>query len=289
MTHDQHARRGRLLLIVAAVFWSMSGLFLKSDPLAALPLADRGPALACYRALFAALGILPFVRWSRARWVWLLLPTIIAFTLMNALVVTAFTRTTAAAAIFLQYTATVWAFLFGVLFLRERVDRPNLIALIFAVCGITWIVWSDWHGANFTGNLLALGSGLSFGAVILFLRALRNEESLWIIFLLHLVSGAVLLPWVLHRGVSLSTLQWTLIALMGMVQMGLPYVLFARGVRHVRVQEASLLLLLEPILNPIWVLIVWGEEVPLATWIGGGLIVGGLALRYLILDRKSVV
>ena len=68
--------------------------------------------------------------------------------------------------------------------------------------------------------------------------------------------------------------------MLGVIQMGLPYLLFAHGVKSVSAQEASLIVLLEPILNPILVLWCWGEAVAGATWLGGGLILTGLAIRY---------
>jgi drug/metabolite transporter (DMT)-like permease len=274
--------RGRLLIVAAAVLWSLSGFFVKSAPLAVLPTAQRGAVLACYRALFAGLFFLPLTRWSRVRWRWALLPAVLSFASMNFLFVTAMTRTTAAAAVFLMYTSTVWTFLFGVLFLKERLDRGNVTALVCALAGIGWIVAADWHGENFAGNLLALASGVAYAGVLLSLRMLRDESAPWVVSLLHFGAALPLLPWVLGQEIALTGIQWTLVGAMGVVQLGIPYVLFARGVRSVPVNEASLLLLLEPILNPVWVLIFWGEPVPTPTWIGGGLIVGGLAAQYVL-------
>lgn len=281
---EPNLRRGRLLLLTAAVLWSTSGVILKSPPLEALPLAMRGPILACYRALFAVLFLLPFVRWKQVRWRPALVPMAIFFGVMNFLYITALTRTTAAAAIFLQYTSSVWAFVFGFVILREPVDRGNLVALVCAVCGIVWIVAGDWGGGNTAGNLMALGSGLSYAGVILCLRALREEDSFWLILLNHIVSFVILLPWVAGAEVVPETaMQWSLIAALGIAAMALPYVIFARAVRHVHTQEAGLLLLVEPITNPIWVWLFWRERNPTAVWIGGGLILSGLTVRYLLI------
>lgn len=281
---------GRLLVLAAAVLWSTSGLFVKSPPLAAIPEAHRGPLLACYRALFAALFLLPFVRRRAIRWRPMLIPMVVSFTLMNALFVTAMTRTTAAAAIFLQYTSTVWAALLGWIFLGERIDRGNKVALAAAVCGIAWIVQADWAGKHSWGNIIALGSGIAYAGVIFCLRQLRDEDSAWLVTLNHLIAGAVLLPWVLPFSAELHGSQWTVIAVFGIVQMGLAYVIFARGVRTVRVQEAALIPIIEPLLNPLWVWLFWREQVGAATWIGGLFIVGGLALRYLVfVERRRPV
>jgi drug/metabolite transporter (DMT)-like permease len=209
----------------------------------------------------------------------MLIPMVLCFASMNLLFITAMTQTTAAAAIFLQYTSTFWAFVFGVVFLREPVQRGNLIALAFGLLGIGWIVGAGWAGEHFSGNLIALASGVAYAGVIICLRQLRGENAAWLVALNHLLSGLILLPWVWPAAAELNPTQWGVIALLGAVQMGLPYVLFTIGVRTVPAPEAALLTLVEPLLNPIWVWIFWGEPVGLPTWTGGGLIVAGLVIR----------
>jgi len=267
--------------------WSTSGAFVKSPPLAAIPQEVRGPLLACFRALAAAVVLGLFVRPRHVRWRPMLVPFLVAFASMNVLYVTAMTRTTAAAAVFLEYTGTVWAFVFSVLVLREPVDRPNVFALCCAMVGTLWIVAGDWTTVNFFGNCLALASGLCYAGVVISLKLLREEDSAWLVALSHATAGLVLLPSVLAADVPLVPGQWAMIIVFGVAQMGIPYVTFAWALRSVPTQEAALLTLVEPILNPIWVLLLWGESVGTTTWIGGALIVGGLASRYLIFPGAS--
>ena len=274
--------RYRLLLILAAVLWSLSGLFVKSPTLDVIPLDVRGPLLACWRAIFAGLFFVPFVRVRAIRWRAGLVPMVIAFTLMNVLFVSSMTRTTSAAAIFLQYTATAWVALLSWYFLKDHLTRSTCVSLTGAIAGISWIVVTEETAGRELGNLLALGSGFSLACTLVMLRVLRDEDSTWLTALNHLIAGAVLLPWALLSGVGLSPEQWGLIALLGIVQMGLPYILFARAVRHVPITEAVLISLLEPILNPIWVWLAWGEEVSSNVEVGGCLILGGLAAKYVI-------
>jgi DME family drug/metabolite transporter len=278
--------RCRVMLIVAAVLWSLSGLFVKSPPLDAIPLEVRGPLLACYRALFAGAMFSLLVKRRSIRWRPGLVPMVGVFTAMNVLFVSSMTRTTSAAAIFLQYTATAWVALLSFFLLKERLRRPTLVALAGALAGILWIVLNEEHAHHAVGNFLALGSGFSLACTLVMLRVLRNEDSTWLTALNHLSSGLILLPWVLMIDVSLSPTQWLLIAGLGIVQMGTPYVLFARAVRSVPVTEAVLLTLLEPILNPIWVLLFWGEQPAAHVWSGGALILGGL-LAMAVLRRRA--
>ena len=278
--------RCRVMLIAAAVLWSLSGLFVKSPPLDVIPLEVRGPLLACYRALFAGAMFSLLVKRRSIRWRPGLVPMVGVFTAMNVLFVSSMTRTTSAAAIFLQYTATAWVALLSFFLLKERLRRPTLVALAGAISGILWIVLNEEHAHHAVGNFLALGSGFSLACTLVMLRVLRDEDSTWLTALNHLLSGLILLPWVLTIDVSLSPTQWLLIAGLGIVQMGTPYVLFARAVRSVPVTEAVLLTLLEPILNPIWVLLFWGEQPAAHVWSGGALILGGL-LTMAVLRRQA--
>src|SRR5690606_7009321 len=106
--------------------------------------------------------VAPFVRWRKIRFHPALLGMTLSYAAMNVLYVSALTRTTAAAAIFLQYTSTAWAFLLGAIFLREQSDRGSRVALVFALTGIVWIIAAEWQGEYATGNLLALGSGITY-------------------------------------------------------------------------------------------------------------------------------
>ena len=194
---NAQARRGKLLVVAAALLWSTSGAFVKSPPLAAIPQEARGPLLACFRALSAAAVLALFVRPRHVRWRPMLVPFVVSFATMNVLFVTALTRTTAAAAIFLQYTGTGWAFLLSALFLGEPLCRRNLAALGCALLGIWWIVAGDWTTENYGGNWLALASGAGYGGVIVSLKWLRDEDSAWLVTLCHAAAGLILLPGVL--------------------------------------------------------------------------------------------
>lgn len=280
----KHQTQGRLLLLAAALGWSIIGIAVKSPLLKDVP----GPMFAGCRALTAGLFLLPFVRPSMVRFRWGLLPMAACFASMNLLFIMATQQTTAAAAIFLQNTASLWVILYGMFFLHERLQRGNAVALMCGLVGIAWIVHNEWNGQYFAGNAIALMSGVAYAGVVVTLRALRHESSQWLILVNYIVSGAVLLPWILQGVNELTAWQWLLLATIGPIQMGLPYVLFARGLKWIPPQEASLILLLEPLLNPIWVWLCWGEQVSSATIVGGVLILLGLALRYTVFRDRPM-
>jgi drug/metabolite transporter (DMT)-like permease len=270
----------RALLLSAALLWSLGGILAKNEWIEQIPVSSRGPVLACYRALFAAVCLVPLVRWRRVHWRMALLPMALSYSAMNVLYVSALTRTTAAAAIFLQYTATAWAALLGWLLLGERIRRGDLVALGLAAAGISCIVAAEWSGANALGNLLGVASGIGYASVIVGLRSLRDEDPFWLVFLNNLTGGLALLPWVLGMQVPLDAPQWSVIASFGVIQLAIPYLLFARALRGVSAHEAALLTIIEAVLNPLWVWLFIGEIAPASNWVGGALIMTGLVLRY---------
>jgi len=134
---------------------------------------------------------------------------------------------------------------------------------------------------------MGLGAGASYGGVVVCLRVLRGHDPFVLVALNHGVSALVVLPWIAGHGHVPDPGQLVALFAFGTLQMAVPYVLFTRGMRTVSPQEAGVITLLEPIINPIWVLLLWHEPVALATVIGGVFILLGLAVRYVPWGRAS--
>jgi DME family drug/metabolite transporter len=270
----------RIAIVAAAVLWSLSGALAKSLQL-------PGPTMACYRALFAAAVLALFLPGRPRSFHWELVGMVTAFTIMNVAYVTAITATTAANAILLQYTAPLWMFLGGVLWLKEPLEKASMVALGLGLGGIlvTLATQPPGHGI---GMVLALVSGLAYGCVGLYLRRLRRHDPLWLSFLNHAGAAAILFPVLVffHHQQGNGWLPCDLahfagLFVFGAVQMALPYVLFSWGLRYVSAQEAALLTLLEPVLNPLWTYLAVGEAPGTGTLIGGAFILVAVGLRYL--------
>jgi drug/metabolite transporter, DME family len=280
--------RGRLYIVLAAVLWSTGGGFAKVLT-QATPLGLDAPRLsalqiASLRSLFAGLILVPLVRQRDV----VLRPGVavvaLCFALMSGLYVTAVVQGTSANAILLQNTATGWMYLASVLFLGERPDRRSALAVCVGLVGILIIVWGGWQGGQLVVVLLGLGSGVTYAAVVVGLRALRGLAPAWLTVVNLLVTAVVLLPWLI--GTALPTAaQLTWLFVFGAFQMGLPYWLMAQGLRSVSPQEAGTLTLLEPLLNPVWAYLATAAspqpEIPdIYTLAGGVFILGALAWRY---------
>ena len=291
MTPDLTNRsNGRRCIVAAAVLWSLSGVITKG-----LDGLDGGP-IAFYRGLFAGLVLLPLIR--RSKWTFnpTLLPLALIFGAMTGLYIGAIKATTAANAIVLQYSSAVWAVPLSLLLLRERPDRRSLRGIAVAAIGIALI--AALAGMNSDdgpedrndplGIALGLGSGLCYAAVAIIFRRLRDIDSMWLSVVGNLGGSMVLGAWLLASDGSIpipTAPQFVVLFLFGAIQMAIPYVLFARGLRDVPAPEAGLLTLIEPLLNPLWVLLFIGEVPEWPTFLGGSFLLAGVALRYLPLRR----
>jgi drug/metabolite transporter (DMT)-like permease len=267
--------KARLLVLAAAALWSTSGFFVKAPHLEGWP----GPVLAFWRAAFACVVLWPLVR--QPQWSWKLVPAAASFAAMNYTYLTAMATGSAANAIWLQCTAPVWVLLVGVLIFKERAVGLDWLLVAFAAGGVAIILYFELRGQSLAAVLWGLASGVFYAGVVLSLRQLRHMESAWIVALNHLVTAIVLAPYVMGSAYFPSGWQWPLLGGLGIVQMGLPYVLFARGLRSIAGHEATGIGLLEPLLVPVWVFLAWGDKPAWWTLAGGGLIFVGLAIRYL--------
>jgi drug/metabolite transporter (DMT)-like permease len=129
------------------------------------------------------------------------------------------------------------------------------------------------------GVLLALLSGLLFAVFMTNLQRTQDVNPVYLTWINNLVC-ALALFWIVKSRLALSGVELMLLAVMGAVQLGLPYFLFSKGLRTVPLQEAALIALIEPVLNPLWVALTVAEIPSAATFAGGGMILLGLAIRY---------
>ena len=284
----QEQHRGRLLVIAAAVLWSTSAFFGQAPLLETWPLAVRGTSVACWRALFGGLLLVPLIR--RPCWTWRLVPAALCFAAMNLSFLQTLTRTSGANAIWLQYTAPLWVLLVSAFWLGDPITRGDIWMLACGMLGVLTIVGFETHAALESGGDLAgiawgLAAGVGYAAVILTARGLRDVDAAWLMGLNHLATALLMAPYVVATGIRPTGAQLLWLAAFGGLQMGLPYMLFTRGVRHIKAYEATSIALLEPLLVPLWVFLAWHDSPtyrPPAWWtfVGGAMILTGLLIRY---------
>jgi drug/metabolite transporter (DMT)-like permease len=283
--HLRSVTSGRLWVALAAIMWSSSGLFVKATIFESWPPEVRGMLLAFWRALFAGLLLLPAVR--QPRWDVRLVPLVVAFAVMNVMYLSAMTLTTAANAIWLQSTAPWWVLFVGVVLLGEPFPRAERFPLLIGGLGMAVILWFELSGQARMGVVCGLVSGFTYACVVLMLRALRGLDTAWIVSVALLATAVAILPFVVWTNRWPTLAQLPVLAGFGLLQLALPYVFFARGLRSITSQEATGIGLLEPILLPVWVYLAWGEAPAWWTLVGGGLILVGLVARYALPRLKA--
>lgn len=264
---------GRAHVLAAAVLWSLGGVFIKE--------IDAGAAsITFFRCFFAAALLAPFLRGRRFAHPPDMAVSVVFFAALLGLYVGSTKATTAANAIFLQYTAPLYVIALGPLLIGEQLRRTDATPFLICLTGIAILVAGNWGGGDTGGLWMGAGSGLFYGLFFLWLRKTRYADPLAVTFA-NCLGVAVL--FVVVPGVwNANTTDIALLVLMAAIQFALPYVLFTRGIKHVPSAEASLLALIEPVLNPVWVALLHGEEPTIATIIGGAVIISGLALRYTV-------
>lgn len=275
----------RLQIIAAAALFSTGGAAIKSTSFDGL---SGGIATACYRSGVAAVAIALFLPRSRRNWSWRTFLVGATFAVTLILFVAANKLTTSANTIFLQSTAPLWIALTAPFLLRERVTRIDVVFMGVLGAGLT-LFFIDAPDPVKTapqpllGNILAVISGIGWAGTVMGLRWLGKREgtdsAAAATVAGNLIAFVVCLPWAIGPAQDAVPKDWLLVLYLGIVQIGLAYVFITKAMPFLPALEVSLLLYVEPVLNPIWSWLVHGETVGALSLIGGLLILGATAAK----------
>jgi drug/metabolite transporter (DMT)-like permease len=260
-------RKAILLLVITAMLWSTSGVFVKAldwQPLSIL--AGRG--------LFTSLVFLLYMRRlprNISRWTLLAAGGSIV---TQFLFVTSTKLTTAANSIFLQYTAPIYVVLLGYWLLRERPTRTDWIAMGIIFTGLLLFFGDQLSPEGFFGNMLAVLSGVTSAIMIVSFRAQKNSSPEDSVLIASLVIAILGFPSVLQE--TWTVTSWLTVAYLGVIQIGLAFILFTWSIKHIPALEANLIGTLEPILNPVWVFLFLGERMGQSALLGGLVVLAGV-------------
>jgi drug/metabolite transporter (DMT)-like permease len=263
--------RAVLLLALAALCWSLGGLLIKAVPWSPLAVAGARGAIAAAFLLIANRGLR--FHFSRDQ-----LLGAVSYAACTLTFCVATKLTTAANAILLQYTAPVWVALFGAWFLGERATRADWLTIGAVLGGMALFFADKLAPANLLGNLLAVLSGGCFAAMTIALRKQKDTSASESIILGNALAFLVGLPWIV-RSPMLPPAGWAALAVLGVVQLGFSYWLYARAIKHVSALEAVLIPVIEPILNPVWVLLALHERPAPLALLGGGIVLAAVTWR----------
>jgi drug/metabolite transporter (DMT)-like permease len=278
MSNWQEARtRGILATVLAALFWSTAGLFIKL-------LSQDAFTILCYRSTYVALVFLLVYRREVFQFNWRTGLNALFYALLLISFVTSTKLTTAANSIFLQYTGVAYILLLEPLLTRESFQRVNILTALVCFLGMGLFFSEGLQGDDGWGIPIAAFSGLMFAGFFLGQRLNVARYHVAAIFWGNVAVALVGFPSFLASAPP-SLTEHGMLLFLGVVQMGLGFILFTYGIRRISATEASLISMLEPLFNPIWVIIGYGELPALQAWLGGGIIISALVVRLLILRR----
>ncbi len=276
------AGAARLAALGAAFLFSTGGAAIKGTALTAFQVAS-------FRSGVAALALLLLLPESRRGFGRDLLPAAFAYAGTLACFVVATKLTTSAAAIFLQSTAPVWVILLAPWLIGETMRARDLPFVGAASIGLA-LVFLGSRSAGATaphptaGNLVALASGFFYALLLIFFRRLARESgsdrSLPATVMGNALAFALCAPFAFPV-VGVQASDFAAILYLGVFQIGLAYWLFTRALRRLPALEVALLILLEPVLNPLWTWLLLGERPSSLALLGGVVMVGALASKAL--------
>ena len=283
--HNKSRRMGQLAVFLCAVLWSTAGLFVKLinwDPfvIAGMRSLIAGLFMMAVRFLSPARRHSPF----KLNYFW---HGGIAYSITMLLFIIAIKLTTAANAVLLQYSAPVWAALLGWLLAKEKPRTVTWISLAMVTGGLCLFFKDGLEGGSFIGNLLALLSGITFGANSVLLRIQKKGDQADTILTAHFITVLASIPFLFLHPPAFTIQNSLSILFLGIVQLGMASFLFSYGIKYVTAAESMLTASIEPILNPVWVLLIIGEK-PAMTAITGGIIIVAAVLVSTIRQTPAI-
>lgn len=272
------------MVLIAVLLWSTGGLFIK--------LATNFDAyqVTFFRSLLAGITVLAITRKNGLRINAFGVMCSVIYAVLLFLFVWATKHTTAANAIFLQYTAPIYILILAPFVIGEKFHLSDLVTVIFCIAGMSLFFVGDLTIGDYQGNIAALGSGIFLGLYIMLLkhpRAIGMNSVITVIYgnfllaLLTLPSGIAAFPTATFR-------DYAAVGFLGIFQIGISYILFIKGVTGgTRPLDASIIGFIEPLLNPVWVFLFVGEQPSKWALLGGAIIIATVVVHTLVQYRSK--
>jgi drug/metabolite transporter (DMT)-like permease len=263
-------------LLLTGVLWSTSGLLIKLLPWNPM-------AIASLRSLFAVLTMLIYMRKKiiiNKRTVFGALP----LTIGMCLFIMANKLTTAANAIMLEYTSPVLTLVISAILTHSRIKKREILVVTIAMVGIALFFVEKASAGGMLGNILALVAGMSY-AVMYYFNATYGKEAMHSMVLGHIFCFLIGLPFVFTEQLQITWVSAGTIVLMGVFQLGIPSILFASLMKHTTPFKGVIITMIEPLINPVWVLIFAGEVPSVLAVIGGLIVIAAIVIN--IMPQKA--
>jgi drug/metabolite transporter, DME family len=271
-----------LFVLIAALLWSTGGLFIKWTKL-------NGFELSCLRSVFAFLTVAFFTRKEGFGLNRLTAAASCLYAILLITFVVATKQTTAANAIFLQYTAPVYLLILEPLVYKEKFHSKDLVTVAVCLGGMALFFVGQLRPQDFSGNIIALVSGFCFALYFLTLRHPRAKDVNRASSVIYgnLLVIAVTAPWGIAALNTVNTHDLVSVVYLGVIQLGISYLIFTKAMgQGVRSLDAGIFCYTEPVLNPVWVFLVLGERPSHWALVGGAIIILAV-MTHMIVDAKG--
>ena len=265
-------RSSIFLLLLTALLWSTGGFLIKL--VVWHPLAIAGG-----RSAIAAIVLWVFLKKPQFNWSPIQIIGALCYAATVILFVLANKMTTAANAILLQYTGPIYVALLSSWLLKERITKIDWLSIITAMFGMALFFLDSLSTEGMLGNIIAIAAGIAFAGLAISLRKQKEGSPTESILLGNILTAIIGIPFMIDSGLP-NNESIIGIVLLGTIQLGLPYILYAKAIKHVTALESVLIPVLEPLLNPLWVFMAHGEKP--GTWAN----IGGAIVLIAILGRS---
>ena len=269
--------KGNLYILLTALLWSTGGLLIKYIP-------GNAVAINGARSLIAVVFFWLYKRSIKIRVNRYVISAAVCLVMTNLLYVMANKLTTAANAIVLQYMAPIFVLIWDCIYRKKAPKKQQCGIVLMALAGMVLFFFDQLDGGHLLGNILAIGAGLAFSGVF-FINSLPEASSEDASMLAFLASFVISIPFLGDVWKMNQTAVVALLAL-GIFQVGLAYILFAKGTKLTSPVSASLIGLLEAILNPVWVFLFYGEKVGKFALVGAAVILLAVVLNIVTVGTK---
>lgn len=267
---------GTLLVFLGAVFWSLNA------PLVKFLTADS--LLICgLRSIIAGITLMPFIRWKRLNWTPWMAVYISSYCALCISIIIALSKTSAAIAVGMQYTATIWLFLANFVLTRKFNKKAFWpVCVIFA--GVVFFMCSGTDNSSSSGNTIALLEGIFFACMSVGAKKSAGTNPIGLTAIANLFTGIfvfVAFPSTAGYIGTLASTDWVVLLILGIIQIGAGYAFYNLGIQMISAQKASVIALWEMILGPVWVALFL-KEYPSPIVLAGFVII----LAGMLLDTK---
>lgn len=269
-------------MLVCASFWSIAGIFIKMIPW-------NGFAIAGVRSLFAGLAIFVCMRLMGISYILnrKTLMTGVFTACIYICFVCANKLTTAANAIVIQYTCPVFIVIFEVLFYGKKARKQDLAVVLLTLAGIALFFFDQLEGGYILGNIVAIIAGMFMAGMFVTMGELEENQRFSGILNAQILTFLVGLPFFLFTGTVITATSVVCIVILGVIQLGLPYVLYIKATKYCPPLACSLLSTIEPLLNPVWVFIFDGERPGMFALIGGVVVIVSITVWCIFGQEKA--